>query len=76
VSTARGTWHPSSPRTRLRVWQASQVSMRDWRPSPYTGPLDVFARPPASAPPATAVQRTHECSTGGQLPGALRELLG
>jgi hypothetical protein len=65
----------------LRVWQASQDAVRDWRPPPYTGPIDVFGRPPATALPAAplpaaAVQRTHECSTDGQLAGALRELIG
>lgn len=60
----------------LRVWRANQDAMRDWRPSPYTGPIDVFGRPPTVALPATAVQRTHECGTNGRLAGALRELLG
>jgi pimeloyl-ACP methyl ester carboxylesterase len=60
----------------LRVWRASQDAVRDWRPSPYTGPIDVFGRPPAMALPATVVQRTHECGADGQLAGALRELLG
>ena len=60
----------------LRVWQANQDAVRDWRPSPYTGPVDVFGRPPAMALPATVVQRTHECSTDGRLADALRELLG
>jgi pimeloyl-ACP methyl ester carboxylesterase len=60
----------------LRVWQASQAAMRDWRPSPYAGPVDVFGRPPAMARPATARQRRHECGADGQLPGALRELIG
>jgi hypothetical protein len=60
----------------LRVWRASQDAVRDWRPSPYTGPIDVFGRPPATALPATAVQRTHECGTDERLAGALRELLG
>jgi pimeloyl-ACP methyl ester carboxylesterase len=60
----------------LRVWQASQDAARDWRPSPYTGPVDVFGPPPATTLPATAVQRRHECSTDGQLAGALRKLLG
>jgi pimeloyl-ACP methyl ester carboxylesterase len=60
----------------LRVWQASQDAARDWRPSPYTGPVDVFGPPPATTLPATAVQRIHQCSTDGQLAGALRKLLG
>jgi pimeloyl-ACP methyl ester carboxylesterase len=60
----------------LRVWQASQDAARDWQPSPYTGPVDVFGPPPATTLPATAVQRIHQCSTDGQLAGALRTLLG
>ena len=60
----------------LRVWRASQDAVRDWRPPPYTGPIDVFGRPPAMALPATVVQRTHECSADGRLAGALRELIG
>jgi pimeloyl-ACP methyl ester carboxylesterase len=60
----------------LRVWRASQDAVRDWRPSPYTGPVDVFGRPPAMALPATAVQRTHACGADGRLAGALRELIG
>jgi thioesterase domain-containing protein len=60
----------------LRVWRASQDAVRDWRPSPHTEPIDVFGRPPATALPATVVQRTHECSTDGQLADAFRELLG
>jgi Thioesterase domain/Phosphopantetheine attachment site len=60
----------------LRVWQANQDAARDWRPSPYTGPVDVFGRPPTTALLATVVQRTHECSTDGDLADALRELIG
>lgn len=70
----------------LRVRRANTDAMRDWRPSPYTAPIDVFGLPPTKAPPtmtlptkalpATAVQRTHECGTDGRLAGALRELLG
>ncbi|MGD0069924.1 MAG: hypothetical protein ABSB76_41765 [Streptosporangiaceae bacterium] len=59
----------------LRVWRASQDAVRDWRPSPYTGPADVFGLPPAMALPATAVQRRHECGTDERLAGMLRELL-
>jgi hypothetical protein len=60
----------------LRVWRANQDAVRDWRPSPYTGPLDVFGLPPAMALPAATVQRTHECGADGHLADALRELLG
>jgi pimeloyl-ACP methyl ester carboxylesterase len=60
----------------LRVWQANQEAARDWRPSPYTGLVDVFGRPPTMALPATVDQRTHECSTDGRLAVALRKLLG
>jgi pimeloyl-ACP methyl ester carboxylesterase len=60
----------------LRVWRANQDAMRDWRPSPYTEPIDVFGLSPTMALPATAVQRTHECGTDGRLVGAIRELLG
>ena len=60
----------------LRVWQANQDAVRDWQPSPYTGPVDVFGRPPATALPATVVQRTHECGADGRLAEALRELIG
>ena len=60
----------------LGVWRANRDAVRDWRPSPYAGPVDVFGRPPAMALPATVVQRRHECGTDGQLAGALRELLG
>ena len=60
----------------LRVWRANQDALRDWRPSPYTGPIDVFGRPPAMSLPTTAVERRHECGTDEQLADALRELLG
>jgi pimeloyl-ACP methyl ester carboxylesterase len=60
----------------LRVWRASQDAVRDWRPSPYTEPIDVFGLPPAMALPATVVQRTHECGADGHLADALRELFG
>jgi Thioesterase domain/Phosphopantetheine attachment site len=60
----------------LRVWQADQDASRDWRPSPYTGPIDLFGRPPIKALPATVVQVTHECGTDGRLADALRELIG
>jgi Thioesterase domain/Phosphopantetheine attachment site len=67
----------------LRVWQANQDAARDWRPSPYTGPVDIFGLPAAMGGlpaavglPATAVQRTHECNDDVRLADALRELLG
>jgi pimeloyl-ACP methyl ester carboxylesterase len=60
----------------LRVWQANQDAARDWRPSPDTGPVDVFGRPRTPALPTTVDQRTHECSTEGRLADALRKLLG
>jgi hypothetical protein len=59
----------------LRVWRANRDAVRDWRPPPYTGPLDIFGRPPAMALPATVAQRTHECGADGSLADALRELL-
>jgi hypothetical protein len=58
------------------VWRASQDAVPDWRPSPCTGPLDVFGQPPAIALPATVVERAHACGTDEHLPGALRELIG
>jgi hypothetical protein len=60
----------------LRVWRAGQDAVRDWRPSPYTGPVEVFGCPPAVVLPAAAVQRRHECGADGFLAGALRELIG
>ncbi|HXL94527.1 MAG TPA: thioesterase domain-containing protein [Streptosporangiaceae bacterium] len=60
----------------LRVWRANQDAVRDWRPSPYTGAVDVFGQPSATALLATVVQRTHESSTDGQMADALRELIG
>jgi hypothetical protein len=60
----------------LCVWRASQDAVRDWRPSPYTGPVDVFGLPSARALPATVAQRRHECGTDERLAGALPELLG
>jgi thioesterase domain-containing protein len=59
----------------LRVWQANQDAARDWRPSPYTGLVDVFGPSPATLLP-TATHRTHQCSTSQHLADALRELLG
>ncbi len=60
----------------LRVWRANQDAVQYWRPSPYSGPIDVFGRAPAMALPGTVVQRAHECGADGQLADALRELLG
>lgn len=60
----------------LRVQQASRDAMRGWRPSPYTGPVDVFGLPPITDLPATVDQRPRECGTDERLAGALRELIG
>jgi hypothetical protein len=60
----------------LRVWRASQDAVRGWRPSPFTGPVDVFGRPPAMALSAMVVQRAHECGADRRLADALRKLLG
>jgi hypothetical protein len=60
----------------LRVRRANRDAVRDWGPSPYTGPIDVFGPPPVTALPATVVQRTHECGTDERLADALRELIG
>jgi hypothetical protein len=60
----------------LRVWQANQDAVRDWRPSPYTGPIHAFGLPWITALPATVVQLTHECGPDGRLADALRELIG
>jgi pimeloyl-ACP methyl ester carboxylesterase len=59
----------------LRVWQANRDALRDWRPSPYAGPVDVFGQP-GTALPATVPQRTHECGADGRLISAFRELIG
>src|ERR1700677_1253705 len=50
----------------LCVWRASQDAMRDWRPSPYTGPAGVSGPPPVMAPPGRGVQGRDEC--GGDAP--------
>jgi hypothetical protein len=60
----------------LRLWQANQDALRDWRPSPYTGPMHIFGLPPIMALSATVVQLAHECGTDERLAGALRELIG
>jgi Thioesterase domain/Phosphopantetheine attachment site len=68
-------WAPEFAARSLRVRQANQDAMRDWQPSPHTGPIDVLGRPSIADLLATAVQRTHECDAGGRLADALRELL-
>jgi hypothetical protein len=60
----------------LRVWQANRDAVRNWRPSPYAGPIDIFGLPPITALPAAVVQRRHECGPDGRLPGTLRALIG
>ena len=59
----------------LRVWQANRDALRDWRPSPYAGPVDVFGQP-GTALPATVFRRTHECGADRRLISAFRELIG
>lgn len=59
----------------LRVWQANQDAVRDWRPRPYSGPLDVFhslSGDPTAGWQATA--RVHE--HGRPVADALREVIG
>jgi surfactin synthase thioesterase subunit len=60
----------------LRVWRANRAAVRDWRPSPYSGPVDTFGPLPITALPATVIRVAHECGTGGQLADELRELIG
>ena len=60
----------------LRVWQANRDALRDWRPSPYAGPVDVFGQPPGPGLPTTVFQRPHESGADGRLMGAFRELIG
>ena len=55
----------------LRVWRANRDALGEWRPSPHTGSLDVFGRPPMTGLPDTVVQRTHEYQAD-----ALRDLIG
>jgi hypothetical protein len=77
MSTARGTWHPSSSRVRCTYDGSARALCGDSRPSPYTGPLDVFGqRSPAIARSATAVLRKHERGEDEQQVGALSELIG
>ena len=59
----------------LHVTRANQDAIRDWHPSPYTGPLDIFGQPPATTLPTTVTQRTHQCHTDRDLADALRKLL-
>jgi hypothetical protein len=69
----------------VRVWQANQDAVRDWRPRPHDGPLDVFGtgerpsivdRPAAGGSGVHIGSRVHECATGDELAGVLRELIG
>lgn len=60
----------------MRVWRANRDAGRDWRPSAYAGPIDVFGPPPIAALPAAVVQRTHPCDTDESLVKLLRELIG
>lgn len=69
-------WSPELVARSMRVRQANEAAVRDWRPSPYTGPVDVLGRTPVAALPAAVVRQAHECGTDGQLADALRELIG
>jgi hypothetical protein len=60
----------------LRVRQANRDAVRGWKPSPYTGTVDVFGLPPIRALPETVAQRAHECGTDARLADALRTLIG
>ena len=76
MSTARGTWVPSSSRARGVRGGPTRDAVGGCRSSPCTGPVDVVGLPPAMARPATVVQRAHECGADGPLADALRELIG
>jgi surfactin synthase thioesterase subunit/acyl carrier protein len=71
----------------LRVWQAAHDAVRDWRPAPYPGPLDVFRVPGGDRRgpvdwPETVATRAHECAAGPDgtrvpaLADDLRRLIG
>lgn len=60
----------------LAVRRAGRDALRDWRPSPYAGTVDVFGDAMIPALPATAVSRPHACGTEDDLVSALRELIG
>ncbi|MCE6996443.1 thioesterase domain-containing protein [Saccharothrix sp. S26] len=58
-----------------RVWQANQDALRDWRPQPYRGPLDVVrsdGRSPIAGWPESSVGAVREHAGVA----ALRELIG
>lgn len=49
----------------LRVWQANQDAVRDWRPAHHTGRLDVFGgRDRPAGWPAGMTEQAHECAAG------------
>jgi hypothetical protein len=75
-TTPRGTWHPSSSRARCACGEPARTPCATGGHRRTPGSAAVFGRPPIMALPATAVQRRQECGTGGQLVGALRELIG
>jgi thioesterase superfamily protein/phosphopantetheine binding protein len=60
----------------LAVWQANRDALLDWRPSPYSGTVDLCGLPPIAGLPATVVQRTRECGADGDLAAVLRGLIG
>ncbi|HET9143118.1 thioesterase domain-containing protein [Actinophytocola sp.] len=57
------------------VWQANRDAVRDWRPEPYPGTLDVLGSGSTVDWPATV--RVHDCTADGRpLAVVLRELIG
>jgi Thioesterase domain/Phosphopantetheine attachment site len=60
----------------LAVRRANREALRDWRPSQYAGPIDVFGDASLPPLPAAAVARSRPCDTDEDLVSALRELIG
>ncbi|HEU5332913.1 MAG TPA: thioesterase domain-containing protein [Actinocrinis sp.] len=73
---APGNAEPEFAARSLRVWRANRDAGRDWRPSSYTGLVDLFGSQPIASLPAAVVQRTHACDTDESLVKMLHELVG
>lgn len=70
---------PTEDVTKPQVWQANQDAVRAWRPSAYSGTLDIFrdpGRPGAVDRPPAAAQRVHDCAGIEALAAALLGLIG